>query len=386
MIGVLKWIAIVFALSAAALVTYVMRTWNRVWEAPIPAIHATTDPQLIKRGEYLVYGPAHCVDCHAESQAALENYARTGVRAPLVGGMPFRVSPLGTIYSRNLTPDAETGIGRYSDGQLARVLRSSVLPDGRASVQPLMQYGGMSDEDIAAIVAFLRSQAPAHNRVPDDEWTIVGKVVKSLSPAFKPRTGVAAPRVAPAAQPTRQRGEYLARAVGNCGGCHSPMNPVTLHLTGPEFSGGAAMDPRPLPGVARGQRFQPPNLTPREGSAIRRFPGREFFVARFLRGGIQYPDSPMPWECFIRISPVDAAALYEFFMSLPPAGRAATSDVVSKEETSKTMSATEPYRQRVSHPKRDQCPTLGKQIASDEEVLLDRSRSRGDCNAWRRRV
>jgi mono/diheme cytochrome c family protein len=309
------------ALSLGGFGTYVALTWNRVWDVPIPVVHATKDTDSIKRGEYLVYGPAHCVDCHAQSASALEEYARTGVRPPLVGGMPFVVSPLGTIYSRNLTPDDDTGIGRYSDGQLARLLRYSVLPDGRASVRPLMQYASMSDDDIAAIIAFLRSQSPVRHRVPDDNWTIIGKVVKSLSPAFKPRTNVEAPRVAPTARPTRERGEYLARAVGNCGGCHSPMNPITLQLTGPEFSGGAPMEPRALTGIDRAQRFQPPNLTPGEGTAIRRFPSREVFVARFLRGGIRNSASPMPWECFSRMTPEDAGAVYEFLMSLPPSAR-----------------------------------------------------------------
>jgi hypothetical protein len=210
------------------------------------------------------------------------------------------------------------------------VLRYSVLPDGRASVQPLMPYAGMSDDDIAAIIAFLRSQPAVRHPVPDDEWTIIGKIIKSLSPAFKPRADVDAPPVAPAAQPTRERGEYLARAVGNCGGCHSPMNPITLRLTGPEFSGGAPMEPRPLPGADRTQWFQPPNLTPRDGSAIRRFPDRDVFVARFLRGGIKYPASAMPWECFTRMTASDAGALYEFFSSLPPAGLAAPTDLVAK--------------------------------------------------------
>lgn len=327
---VLKLTVIVLALSVTALATYVARTWNRVWNAPMPAVHVTDDAESIRRGEYLVYGPAHCVDCHAKSTSVLDEYATTGERPPLVGGMPFSVSPLGPIYSRNLTPDDDTGIRRYSDGQLAPVLRYSVLPDGRASVRPLMQYAAMNDDDIAAIVAFLRSQSSLRHPVPDDEWTIIGVSVKSFSPAFKPRADVDAPRVAPASRPTRERGEYLARAVGNCGGCHSPMNPITLALNGPEFSGGAPMEPRSLPGADRTQWFQPPNLTPRKNSAICRFPSRDFFVTRFLRAGIKFPASPMPWECFGLMTAEDARALYKFLMSLPLSGLPTSAAVVSK--------------------------------------------------------
>ena len=336
MTRLLKWTALAIAISLVALGAHVARTWNRVWDAPLPSIHARLDAESVKRGEYLVYGPAHCVDCHAESTSALDEYERTGVRPRLIGGMAFAVPPIGTVFSRNLTPDTDTGIGRYSDGQLARLLRYSVLPDGRASVRPLMEYAGMSDDDIVAIIAFLRSQPAVRHRVREDEWTVIGKIVKSLSPAFMPRTNVVAPRTAPPAQPTRQRGEYLARAVGNCGGCHSPMNPITFQLSGAEFSGGVPMEPRRRPGVDGTQWFQPPNLTPTDGSAIRRFPDRDVFVARFLRGGVKYPASPMPWECFNRMTAEDAGALYEFFRSLPPSGDSGSFGLVPKREQSQS--------------------------------------------------
>ncbi|HEY1308612.1 MAG TPA: cytochrome c [Vicinamibacterales bacterium] len=322
----LTWVAMGLASVAVAVAIYVARTWNRTWDAPLPDVQASTDPEIIKRGEYLVFGPAHCVECHTASSEAFEQYVETKVRPALVGGMPFSAQPLGTVYSKNLTPDDDTGIGRYSDGRVARVLRYSVLPDGRASVRPLMQYAEMSDQDLTAIVSFLRAQPPIRHEVPDNRWSLIGKIVKSLSPAFKPRVNVHAPAVAPPAAPTRARGEYLARSVGNCGGCHSPLNQMTLRSSGPEFSGGAPIEPRQLPGVDRTRWFQPPNLTPRDGSATTRFPDRETFVARFQRGGRKYPESPMPWDCFGRMTAEDLGALYEFFMSLPSTGPESPSD------------------------------------------------------------
>jgi hypothetical protein len=127
-----------------------------------------TDPAVIKRGEYLVYGPAHCVECHVGSPDEIERAAERGERPALSGGMKFAAAPLGALYSRNLTPDVETGIGRYSDGQIARMLRSSVRPDGRASVQLLMPFGDMSDADIVAILSFLRAQPAVSHRVPGE--------------------------------------------------------------------------------------------------------------------------------------------------------------------------------------------------------------------------
>jgi len=302
---------------------FVWRTWDRAWDRPLPDLHASHDPAVISRGEYLVYGPAHCVECHAASTPDADAIAG-GARPPLVGGMAFHAPPLGVIYSRNLTPDVETGIGRYTDPQIARLLRYSVRPDGKAVPQLLMPFSGMSDEDIVAILSFLRAQPAVRHVVPADDFTLIGKVVKSFAPVFKPRDAALAPPTPPVPAATRERGEYLARSVGNCGGCHTPHNPVTFAATAPEFSGGEEMSPAARPGADRAVWFRTPNLTPATGSALNKFPDRATFVARFQRGGRQYAGSPMPWEAFARMSDADLGALYEYFRGLPaqagPAG------------------------------------------------------------------
>jgi mono/diheme cytochrome c family protein len=293
-------------------------TYDRTYDAPLPDLHASSDPAVIQRGEYLVQGPAHCVGCHVSEEEA-EHAAAERRPARLTGGRRFAADPLGAIYSRNITPDRETGIGRYSDPQIARMLRYAVRPDGRASIQPLMPYGGMSDEDLVAIISYLRAQPAAANRVPDAEWTLIGAVVKSFAPAFKPRQGVNPPATSPSG-PTRERGEYLARSVGNCVSCHTRIDPVSLAKVAPEFAGGNEMEPDARPGLAvdRAVWFRTPNLTPAAGSALDKFPDRATFVARFQRGGRHYDGSPMPWESFSRMSEDDLAALYEFLRSLPP--------------------------------------------------------------------
>jgi hypothetical protein len=241
----------------------------------------------------------------------------SGGRVPLIGGMRFAADPLGVVYSRNLTPDPDTGIGRYSDPQIARMLRYSVRPNGKASIRLLMPYADMSDADLTAIISFLRVQAPVRHAVPENEFTLIGKVVKSVAPVFMPRETVSPPTWAPESLPTRQRGEYLARAVANCGGCHTRLNPVTLAPDAPEFSGGGEMEPAQAAGVDPAIWFRTPNLTPAHGSALSRFPDRATFVARFQRGGRKYEGSPMPWECFGRMNDADIGALYEFLRSLP---------------------------------------------------------------------
>jgi mono/diheme cytochrome c family protein len=143
--------------------------------------------------------------------------------------------------------------------------------------------------------------------------------VVAVAVVAKPRTDIHPPKVAPAERPTPERGEYLARYVANCVGCHSPHNQLTFSINGAEFSGSTEMEPLPFPGADPQMWFIPPNLTSRKGSALDKFPDRDTFVARVLKGGRQHAGSPMPWESFAQMSPEDAGALYEFLRTLPPA-------------------------------------------------------------------
>src|SRR5215467_3833003 len=99
----LKWISILIVVAIVVLTVYVIRTWDRVWDVPVPDLHASNDPAVIARGGYLVYGPAHCVQCHTTSSE--EGYPEIGVRPALRGGAKVAGAPLGAIYSANLTPD-----------------------------------------------------------------------------------------------------------------------------------------------------------------------------------------------------------------------------------------------------------------------------------------
>jgi len=319
---ILRWLripALLLVVLVAIFALYVARTWDRVYaEVPLPNdIKTSTDPAVLARGDYLVYGPAHCIECHGGSVDALQKLAE-GEKPPLSGGFRFAMGPLGTIYAANLTPDSETGIGRYSDAEIARMMRWAVRPNGRASVEPLMPFGNMSQDDLVAIISFLRAQPPIRNAVPANEWTTMGKVVKSVSSVFKPRDTISPPAVAPPSQPTKERGEYLARYVSNCVGCHTPRDATTFAATGPDFSGGFELEPMPAPGVDPKVWYRAPNITPQAGSALMKFPDRPTFVARFQRGGRQYAGSAMPWEAFARMNDEDLQAIYEYLHTLAP--------------------------------------------------------------------
>jgi mono/diheme cytochrome c family protein len=325
-VRVLAWIGTALAVFAVVLAIYVSRNWDRTWDVPAPDLHASSDPAVIARGEYLVAGPAHCTECHVSSFTEFQRFYEESQPVALSGGYPFPIGPLATLYSKNITPDPETGIGRYTDPQIARMLRHGVRPDGQASIPQLMPFGNMSDEDIVAILSYLRVQRPVRNAVPENEWTLLGKVMRTFVAAARPNLAVNPPRTAPPQEPTRARGEYISRSVADCGGCHTAFNELTGAPTAPPFSGGNAMEPAAQPGANPALWFKPPNITPREGSALMKFPDRPTFVARFRAGGRHYEGSPMPWEAFARMTPEDVAALYEFLHAQPAAGERAPED------------------------------------------------------------
>src|SRR5262249_42780571 len=168
-LGIVCTLAVLGVVGAAA---YVAMTWDRIYNAPMPDVRANKDPAVLARGEYLVYGPAHCVECHGASYDAMQKLA-DGYKAPLIGGLALAMGPLGVVYSKNLTPDPETGIGPYTDGELARMMRWSVRRDGRASIEPLMPFGNMSEDDLTAIISYLRAQPPVRHDVPKNQWTLM---------------------------------------------------------------------------------------------------------------------------------------------------------------------------------------------------------------------
>lgn len=317
---VLKIAGGVLLVALVAVAGYVWRTWDKVWDVPTPELHATTDPAAIARGEALVFGPAHCVECHTASVDEYDRFFAGGARPSLTGGFKFALGPLGTVYSKNITPDPETGIGRYSDPQVARMLRHGVRPDGKASISEFMPFSNMSDADIVDILSFLRSQPPMRKENIQNEWSVLGKVIKSFSPVALPNMTGQPPKTPPPSEVTAARGEYLARGVANCSGCHTAFDLLTGRQVGPRFAGGTPMEPALRGGVDPTVFFQPPNLTPKVGSALLRFPDRATFIARFKVGGRKYQGSPMPWEAYSRMSENDIGAIYEFLHGLQPEG------------------------------------------------------------------
>jgi mono/diheme cytochrome c family protein len=294
-------------LAVAGLAATAQARWDRTFDVPLPEVQASDDPAVVARGRYLVFGPAHCSYCHMPQSEWPRLDA--GEELPLVGGYEF-VLPIGRLVTPNLTPDVETGIGRYSDGQLARMLRHGVRPDGRASL-PIMEFQNLSDEDLAAVISYLRSVPPVRHEVPDARWNLFGKALMATMVRPTAPDGPV-PATSPAAAASVERGAYLANAVANCAGCHSPRNPMDGSYTGPRFSGGTMdVDGDPT------HVFSVPNLTPDPATGHIREWSEDQFLARF-RAGKLHPGSHMPWNAFARMSDDDLRAVYRYLGTLDP--------------------------------------------------------------------
>lgn len=276
-----------------------------------PALPALpSDAALIEEGRYLVHVTAHCSQCH--SSADRENPAAIAT-APLHGGLEFVMGPLGTRYAHNLTPHA-TGIAQRSDAELARTIRTGVLPDGELSL--LMRFSGasVSDHDLMAILAYLRLTAPVENEVPPGEWSAAGRVILAyLMPTVEPRAVEGPEHVPPSPEPSVARGEYLANHVMMCGACHTALDPMTLQAVGEPFAGSLA---DPSHGSDADMEFVAPNLTP-HATGITGLWDEEQFVARF-RAGRMYTSSIMPWDNFAGATDTDLRSVYRFLKTVPP--------------------------------------------------------------------
>ncbi|AJO75794.1 MULTISPECIES: cytochrome c [Pseudomonas] len=179
---------------------------------------AETDPQaLVKQGEYLARA-GDCVACHT---------AKDG--KPFAGGLPME-TPIGTIYSTNITPD-KTGIGEYSFEDFDKAVRHGVAKSGDTlyPAMPYPSYARVSDADMQALYAyFMKGVAPVaqENRDSDIPWPLSMRWPLAgwrwlFAPSVADLQGQAAP--APAGQdPLVGRGAYLVEGLGHCGACHTP--------------------------------------------------------------------------------------------------------------------------------------------------------------------
>ncbi|MFH4032339.1 cytochrome C, partial [Acinetobacter baumannii] len=221
----------------------------------VPLLHAsepTTDAALIEKGRYVAQ-LGDCIACHTGPQGA-----------PMAGGLELK-TPMGTIYSTNITPDRETGIGRYSFEEFDRAMRKGVTAEG-VNLYPAMPYTSyhlIEREDADAIYAYLMAQEPIARPAPQT----------SLSFPFNVRMGLAgwnllygkSVRLQPEEGRSEawKRGQYMVEVLGHCGECHTPRNLAGALEQDKRLSGGLLngyLAPSLLPGDLAARGWTQPDL------------------------------------------------------------------------------------------------------------------------------
>lgn len=172
---------------------------------------ASGDDAMLARGDYLVNGIVACGNCHTPRNA--DGTAADNMR---LAGTFVIEEPEFRAYAPNITQDRETGIGAWSDKEIIRAIREGVRPDGRilGPPMPFPSYRNMSDSDVRAIVAYLRTVTPVRNSVPPSVYNI--PLPESWGPALESVPDVSRDDVL-------AYGSYLGNALGHCMECHTPM-------------------------------------------------------------------------------------------------------------------------------------------------------------------
>jgi mono/diheme cytochrome c family protein len=252
----------------------------------------------VERGEYLVTGPAGCGNCHTP-------LGPNGFVAgqELAGRLVEDIEPF-TAYAANITPAGR--IAQWSDDELKKAIREGIRPDGSliGPPMPFAMYKGLGDDDLNAIVAYLRTVPAVQNEVPKSTYRI------PLPPAYGPPVQSV---TAPPRGITVAYGAYLAGPVAHCMECHTPQGPTgplletDLGRGGFEFHGpfgtsvSSNITPHPVDGIAR---WTDADL--------------KMMITQGVRPGGTPMLPPMPYPFLAKMTAEDLDAVVLYLRSLPP--------------------------------------------------------------------
>jgi mono/diheme cytochrome c family protein len=261
-------------------------------------------PAELARGKY-VFGATGGCGCHTVKGQPVNS-----------GGRRYD-GPFGTVYSSNITPDRETGVGAWTDEQIVTAIRLGRRPNGERllPVHPYPVFNGMAAEDLRALVAFLRTLPPVKRANTPKRITVPlfeSVFLPAWLAAFAPR------ETPPATAPTAglARGEYLVRAVGHCGECHTPRT-LTMATDNSRF----------LAGNPKGPEDQAiPNITPDPDTGIGRWTEEQ--IADYLETGTK-PDGDVVGGLmgeviegtaagYKDLTQADRLAIAQYLKSIPP--------------------------------------------------------------------
>ena len=267
-----------------------------------PAAAQDFSPPVLERGRYLAVA-GDCTSCHT----------KPGGGKPFAGGYAI-ASPIGAIYSSNITPSRVAGIGAYSERDFDRALREGLRADG-AHLYPAMPYTAyvqLSDEDVHALYAyFMKGVAPVDTRPPKTNLPFPFNLRFSMalwnalflkSERFTPD---------PSKDAEWNRGAYLVTALEHCSVCHSPRNVLMAERTGQAFAGGPVGS------------WYAPNITSDSISGIGGWSHEE--LIQYLKTGATYPKSQAAGgmaeavtNSLQHLDPKDIEAIVTYVMTISP--------------------------------------------------------------------
>ena len=256
---------------------------------------------LLKRGEYLMNGPVACGNCHntrAEDMSFVPG-------KELAGGFHI-VDPAVDAYAANITPDPETGIGTWTDEEIITAIRQGTNKEGRIIFPPMPvpTYNAVSDDDVKAIVAYLRTVPPVHNEVAESKYNIPQQ-------AMPPAKGLPAP---PSSDKVAYGG-YIVNALAHCFECHTTAGPNGA----PDFAnamGAGGFEIQLAPGMV----VRTANITPDPETGIGQWTDDE--IKKAIVEGIGKDGTklapPMPYPFFKNMTAEDLDAVVAYIRTIPP--------------------------------------------------------------------
>jgi hypothetical protein len=272
-----------------------------VFSTPFPIAGNSKQLPTLGRGKYLVESVAICFECHSE-----RDFSKPGWPIPpgRVGGGRV-LSGEGTpepVVAPNISPDATTGIGGWSDDEIIRAIREGVGRDGRLlnPEMPYRYFRGLNSVELRSIVMYLRS-IPAVSHA-------LSKMAKYEPRKHPPTVAMDSIRLTSSSN-TVKRGEYLVR-LGGCETCHTPTNQEGF-IPGMEFAGGTVFR-------HDNQADASSNLTP-DPSGIGAMNEHKFIqIIRTGKSGTRALNSAMPWYFYRDMTDSDLKSVFVYLKALPP--------------------------------------------------------------------